>query len=316
MCFYGINTYLMDIDNLKTFRTVVAEGSMTTAASKRSITQPAVSQQIRQLEKEFGVKLLNRNMRKVQLTVQGQILYENANRILNLVEQTKSAIQAISLDLSGEEISAITLNSLGLYLISPIIVNFLRLNDDMKLFLQYGHGQDIIRSMQRNTVDVAIVPDLKQEYGKELPQFKKIHLFKDHMYFVGSGRDKTLPKSMPFKDIISRRRLIHINEDIYPAFQNYLFKRIEELGLPPVTPSFQSDNVGTLKRVIEFGLGWGFLPAHSIRKQLRAGRLSVIQIEDIDYSVDINLYYQSNPKKEKIISTLTKIIQKQAEESV
>ena len=305
----------MDIDNLKTFRTVVSEGNMTTAASKRSITQPAVSQQIRQLEKEFGAKLLNRrNMRKVQLTVQGQILYENANRILNLVEQAKSSIQAISLDLSGEEISAITISSLGLYLVSPIIGNFLRLNDDMKLSLLYGNGQDIIRSMQRDAVDLAIAPDLKQEYGRELPQFKKIHLFKDYMYFVGSGRDRTLPDYMPFKDI-SKRRLVHISENIYPSFQNHLLKKIEERG-GSVTPSFQSDNVGTLKRVIEFGLGWGFLPAHCIKKQLKAGRLSRIQIEDMNYSVDVNLYYQVNQKKEKIISTLTKMIQKQAEEAI
>ena len=304
----------MDIDNLKTFCIVVSEGNMTTAAAKRSITQPAVSQQIRQLEKEFGSKLLNRkNTRKIQLTVQGQILYENSNRILNLVEQAKSSIQAISLDLSGEKISAITLNSLGLYLISPIIGNFLRLNDEMKLSLLYGSGQDIIRSMQRDVVDVAIVPDLRQEYGKELPQFKKIHLFKDYIYFVGSGRDKTLPDRMPFKDI-SKRRLVHINESLYPAFQNYLFNRIQGTG-HPVNPSFQSDNVGTLKRVIEFGLGWGFLPAHSIKKQLRAGRLSQIQIEDMNYTVDINLYYKSEQKKEKIISTLIKMIQKQAEEA-
>ena len=288
---------------------------MTKASEKLSITQPAVSQQIRQLEREFGVKLLARSMRKIKPTVQGQILYENANRILNLLEEAKSSIEAISLDLSGEEISAITLNSLGLYLISPIIVNFLRLNDDLKLSLKYGHGQDIIRSMQRREVDVAIVPDLRKEYGRELPHFKKIHLFKDYMYFVGSGRDKDLPKSMSFRDIVSRRRLIHINENVYPSFQNYLFKKMREHGIEGASPSFQSDNVGTLKRVIEFGLGWGFLPAHSIKKQLKNRRLSIIQIEDVEYSVDIHLYYQPRPEKEKIISVLKNIIQKQAEES-
>ena len=73
--------------------------------------------------------------------------------------------------------------------------------------------------------------------------------------------------------------------------------------------------MGTLKRVIESGLGWGFLPAHSIKKQLKAGRLSRIQIEDMNYAVDVNLYYQANSKKDKIITTLTKMIQKQAEEA-
>ena len=338
----------MNIDMLKTFCSVVTEGSMTTAGSKAAFSQPAVTRHIRELEKEFGAKLLHRkSQRKIRLTAQGQLLYENAHRILSLLERAKSSIQAVSLDLAGESISAITLNSLGLYLISPIIGNFLRLNDNMKLSLLYGNGRDIIRSMQRNAVDIALAPDLRKEYGTELPQFKKICLFTDYMYFVGSGRDKTLPDSMSLQDIF-KRRLACMDESLYPSFQSYLFNKIREEGgdaprnepnlagfseggaeagananvnvnpgggKEAVRPSFESDNAGTLKRVIEHGLGWGFLPAHSIKKQLRAGRLSHIPVEGVSYSMEINLYWRPNPKKEQIINILTKMIQKQAEES-
>ena len=46
---------------------------------------------------------------------------------------------------------------------------------------------------------------------------------------------------------------------------------------------FESSNVGTLKRVVETGLGWGFLPSHSIRKQVKLGRLQRIHVEDFNY---------------------------------
>lgn len=283
---------------------------MTAAASKLSITQPAVSQQIRQLEKDFGVKLLSRNARKVKPTVQGQIFYETSNKILGLIQKTRNSIQAISLNLSGEKINVSTVNSIGLHLVSPIVGNFLRLNNKMRLSLLYGTGEAIIHRMQKGELDMVIMPDLRQEYGRDFPQLKKVFLFKDPLYFVGSGKDQNLPKTMPFQDI-ANFRLIQV-ENHYLAFQNLLQKKIREANLS-IEPSFQCDNVGTVKRVIESGLGCGFLPAHSIHKQIKLGRLKIIELEGFDYSVNVNFYYRPDEKKEKIIEILRLLIQQQAQ---
>ena len=214
----------MDFQNLQTFCTVISEGSMTAAAAKLSITQPAVSQQIRQLEKDFGVKLLSRNARKVKPTIHGQIFYENSNRILSLIQQTRNSIQALSLNLSGEKINVSTVNSIGLHLVSPVIGSFLKLNSEMRLSLLYGTGEDVIHRMQKGELDVVIMPDLRQEYGRDFPQFKKILLFKDPLYFVGSGKDQTLPKSLPFQDL-QKYRLIQV-ENHYFAFQICFKKKL------------------------------------------------------------------------------------------
>ena len=303
----------MDIQSLKTFCAVVSEGSMTAASAKLAITQPAVSQQVRHLEKIFQVKLLTRRARKFRPTIQGQILFENSNRILSLLQQTTSSIQAISLNLSGEKINVSTLNSIGLYLVSPVIGNLLKLNSKMKLSLFYGAGEEVIRRMQKGSVDVVIMPDLKKEYGKEFPQFKKLFLFKEAMYFVGSGRDMSLPKSLPFRDI-GKFRLTQM-EGHYPSFQNLFMKKLKDSGVN-LEPSFQCNNVGTVKRVIESGLGLGFVPAHSVKKQLRLERLKAIQIEGFSYSIDVNLYYKGGNQKEKIIRTLALLIQQQIPGSV
>ena len=300
----------MDFQNLQTFCAVISEGSMTAAASRLSITQPAVSQQIRQLEKDFSVKLLSRNARKVKPTVQGQILYETSNRILNLIQKTRNSIQAISLNLSGEKINVSTVNSIGLHLVSPVIGNFLKLNSEMRLSLLYGTGEAVIHRMQKGVLDVVIMPDLRQEYGRDFPQFKKILLFKDPLYFVGSGKDQTLPKMLAFKDI-EKFRLIQV-ENHYLAFQNFFKKKTREHHLS-IEPSFQCDNVGTVKRVIESGLGCGFLPAHSIHKQIRLGRLKIIDLEGFSYSVNVNFYYKPDEKKDKIIEILRLLIQQQSQ---
>ena len=300
----------MDFQNLRTFCAVISEGSMTSAASKMSITQPAVSQQIRQLEKDFGVKLLTRDARKIKPTIQGQLFYETSNKILNLIQQTRNSIQALSHNLSGEQINVSTVNSIGLHLISPIVGSLLKLNNKMRLSLLYGTGEEVIQKMQRNQVDAVVMPDLRKEYGRDFPQFKKTLLFKDPLYFTGSGKDQSLPKSLLFKEIV-KYQLIQI-ENHYLAFQNLFQKKVRENQIT-IEPSFQCDNVGTIKRAIESGLGLGFLPAHSIHKQLRLGRLKVIEIEDFHYSVNVNFYHKADKQKEKIIEILKLLIQQQTQ---
>ena len=298
----------MDFQYLQTFCAVISEGSMTAASDKLEITQSSVSQQVRLLEKRFDVKLLYRNSREIKPTVQGQIIYENGVKILSLLQKAKSSIQAISLNLSEEKINISTINSIGLYLVSPVIGSFLRLNNKMRISLSYGTGEDVIRRMQKGSADLVIMPDLRQEYGRDFPLFKKILLFRDSLYFVGSGKNQNLPKTMSFKDL-GQFRLIEVDNH-YFAFQSLFKQKAREMGLS-LEPSFQSDNVGTAKRAIESGLGCGFLPNHSIRKQIRLGRLKIVEIKDFNYFVNVNFYYKPNEKKEEIIDVLRCLIQHQ-----
>ena len=299
----------MDFQQLTTFCTVISEGSMTAAAAKLSVTQPAVSQQIRNLEEELGVAILVRGVRQIRLTVQGQLLYNYARRILNLTQNVQEAIQNMSDDLEGN-IQIATLNSIGLNLITPIIGSILK-PSKRKLFmgLSYGTGSEVIQKMQTKEVDISILPDLKEEYGIDLPYYKSQFLFKDELLFVGSGRDSSLPKAMRIKDMDTRPLVSFRN--LYPKFR-YHFSQMQKRNQMNSLTIFESNNVGTLKRLIESWMCWGYLPAHSIQKQIRMNRLSVIEIEDMNYSMNINAYYKSDkPDKKRIIDTFLMMLQKQ-----
>jgi LysR family transcriptional regulator, transcriptional activator of the cysJI operon len=298
----------MNLQQLTTFCTVLSEGSMTAAAEKLLLTQPAVSQQIRNLEEELKADLLVRGTRQVKPTLQGQILFDYAKRILHLTQQAEVAIQTMSQEVVGH-VRIGTFNSIGLYLVSPIIGMFLKHNAQLQIKLVYGSGEKIISDMRNNLLDIAILPDLKTEYGIEFPDFDKRFLFKDEMWLVGSGRDMSLPSSIETRSYTSKP-IISTTEK-YPAFRQMLEKKLQECKADFI-PVFETDNVGTLKRVIESGLGWGFLPAHSIRKQVRAGRMVQIQVEDLKYSTNVNLYCRKNPANEAMYEVFYKALQQQA----
>lgn len=298
----------MNFQQLTTFCTVLSEGSMTAAAEKLFLTQPAVSQQIRNLEEEIGTELLVRGVRQVRATLQGQVLYDYAKRILHLTQQAQVAIQAMSKELSGH-LRVGTLNSLGLYLVSPIIGMFLKHNSKLRIKLTYGSAEKIISEIRQNSVDVVILPEMKTEFGIEFPDWEKKLLFKDEMWLVGSGRDTSLPSLIEMKQLVAKP-IVSFSEH-YPGFRSQLERKLTERRMV-YQPVFETENLGTLKRAIESGLGWGFLPSHAVKKQVRASRISQIQVEELKYSVNINMYYRKDAATEQMHETFFQALHQHA----
>lgn len=275
----------MNFQQLVTFSTVIGEGSMTAAAEKLYLTQPAVSQQIRNLEEEVGAELLVRGARNAKATAQGQILYDYAKRIIALTQQAQVAIQTMGAQIQGT-LRIGTLNSVGLYLISPVVGMFLKHNTKLNIKLEYGDGEELIEKLNNDQMDIVILPDAVTEYGKNINGERRL-LLKDEMWLVGSGRDAALPSEVDLKHI-GERPYVRLT-DRYPNFEKILESKFKEMNFTP-EPVFETSNVGTLKRVIESGLGWGFLPAHSIKKHVRSGRMTVIEVNDVTYPVNVYLY--------------------------
>lgn len=283
--------------HLTTFVTVISEGSMTAAADKLYLTQPAVSQQIRNLEEDLGVELLVRGVRQIKATPQGEVLYEYAKKIINLTQQAEIAIKSIGNQMKGQ-LCIGTLNSLGLHLMSPIVGRLMRHNPDLSLKIDYANGDELIKSFKRGQYDILILPDVKTEFNSELENCEQKFLVKEEMWLVGSSKEEKMPQQISFKDI-GAFSLVNFVEE-FPGFSNTVNGKLQGLGLK-VTSIFESANVGTLKRVIEAGLGWGFLPAHSIKKQVRSGRLNRVYVKDLHYEIDLIFYYKKNSENKALI---------------
>lgn len=299
---------MLNLHQLSTFVTVIGEGSMTAAADKLYLTQPAVSQQIRNLEDELGVELLVRGVRQIKPTPQGEVLYEHARRLLQNVQKAEIAVKSMGAELKGH-IRIGTLNSIGLHLMSPIVGRIMRHNPDLHIRFDYQKGEELIRSFKKGQLDIIIIPDAESEFGVQMEStVEKKFLVKEEMWLVGSGRDAEIPPQISLKGI-NEFPLVQFVEE-YPGFQKSFAERLESAGVRAASV-FESSNVGTLKRVIESGLGWGFLPSHSIKKQVRGGRLTRTHIKDFDYQVDFVFYYHRKSENKVLCETFYQALSQQ-----
>ena len=281
---------------------------MTATAERLKMTQPTVSRQLKLLEAELGVDLLDREMREIRPTIQGQILFDYAQKILNLEQKFKTSIQSLSYDLQGSFHIA-TLNYLGMSLISPVIGGFLKPNNKFKIKLSYAHTENIIELMKKKVVDIAILPSLKEEMKMDLPSYDRQLLFQDSILFVGSKKDTNLPSKIKIKDI-SNKPLVSFGH-MFPQFNNYLSRKEKENNVQ-LESILDVNNLGTLKKLIEIGLYWGFLPLSSIKKQLQFHRLAEVKVEGIDYSMNVEAYFLKNSANQKIIEILIPLLKNQA----
>lgn len=279
---------MLNLQQLSTFVTVISEGSMTAAADKLFLTQPAVSQQIRNLEESLGVDLLVRGVRQIKPTPQGEILFEHSKRILSMVGQAETAIRSMGADMQGI-LRIGTLNSLGLHLMSSIMSRLLKFNPDLSVKVQYDKGEELIKLYKKGLLDILVLPDTEKEFGFSVEGAQKKFLMKEEMWLVGSG---TQTESNPEIEMtnIKKYPLVLFSEE-YPAFQVKLMESLKAKNVR-YDVVFESSNVGTLKRVIESGLGWGWLPAHSVKKQVRSGRLMRLHVKDFEYVSDVIFYYK------------------------
>lgn len=298
---------MKNLYQLQTFVTVIAEGSMTAAADKLYLTQPAVSQQIRNLEEDLGVEILVRGVRQIKATPQGEILYEQAKKILALVQQAEISIKSIGAQLKGS-LRVGTMNSVGLHLMSPIVGRLMRHNPELFLKFEYGKGEDLIKLFKKGALDVVILPETVHEFGIEIEGADRRFLQKEEMWLVGSGKEAGLPSQISLKEI-GEYPVVGFSGE-YPQFNSKLDSSVGGQGLAPIS-IFESSNVGTLKRVIETGLGWGFLPSHSIRKQVRSGRLSRVHVKDFSYDVDLYFYSRKGGEGKMMAEVLFQTLSKQ-----
>ncbi|WP_257347401.1 LysR family transcriptional regulator [Pseudalkalibacillus decolorationis] len=145
----------MDVRQLRYFLTIAEEGQITRAAKKLNMAQPPLSQQLKLLEQELDVKLVERNGRKMELTEAGKILYKRAENILNQLNETKTEVKEMGEGIRGV-LSVGSVISCFSYL--PERVRFFRQQYPLVTFqLREGDSYRLVQYVENRDVELAIV---------------------------------------------------------------------------------------------------------------------------------------------------------------
>ena len=144
----------MTLKQLEYFVTIINCGSISAAASQLHISQPPLSMQIRSLEEELGVLLLERSTRVVRPTDAGQKLYEKALDILDLVKETETTMNDSENLVSGKLILG-TISSCGSILLSSAIERFTKAYPDFDFELIESNTLVLVDKLKKREIDLA-----------------------------------------------------------------------------------------------------------------------------------------------------------------
>lgn len=146
----------MDIKQLKYFLTIVEEGNITLAAKKLNMAQPPLSQQLKNLESELGVKLIERGSRHIELTDAGVILKDRAEQILALSDSTINEINDFKKGFKGT-LSIGTVSSSGSILLNHKISDFRENYSGVKFEIYEGNTFKILELLNRGIIELGVV---------------------------------------------------------------------------------------------------------------------------------------------------------------
>src|SRR6202522_4155709 len=167
----------MELSQLEVFLSVAREHGCSGAAEKLHRTQPAVSQTIRKLEDELGEALFDRSSREGILTDAGQVLYEYAEKLLNLRHDAEESLAGLRELQKGKLV--IAANELTALYLLPVLVEYRRLHPMIKITVQRDLGRRIPDDVLRHNAEFGVL-----SYKPEEPRLHSVVVYLDELVLI------------------------------------------------------------------------------------------------------------------------------------
>ena len=143
----------MYFTQLRSFQAVAIEGSFTRAAERLNLSQPTVTQQVRHLERVFGVELFHRQGRRVELSEVGRTLLASTERLFTVSDETIELLEAAS----GLGTGHLRVGAVGPFDVIPVIGSVVEANPGIRVSLTICNSQEALHSLMEFRSDVAML---------------------------------------------------------------------------------------------------------------------------------------------------------------
>lgn len=273
----------MNIRHLKIFITVADCGKMSVAAEKLYISQPSVSQAIKEIEDYYGVKLFERLSKKLYITENGRLLLKYARHIVQSFDEMEAHLKNTGENISLRIGATVTV---GTKLLSDIISRFEKNYKDVDTKITINNTNVIENLILNSDLDIGIV----EGYVDNKDIIKK-PIYKDNMVLVAGknhkfyNRNSITIEELNGEDMIFREPASGSRQ----IFDNVLHDNNIEVNV-----KWNSTNTESIKEGIINGHGAGVLSTLMIQEEVKNGTLHIIDIDKVNISRDICVIYHKN----------------------
>ncbi|HEY9827970.1 MAG TPA: LysR family transcriptional regulator [Stenomitos sp.] len=284
------------LDQLRILKAIAAEGSFKRAADSLYVSQPAVSLQVQNLERQLDVPLFDRGGRRAQLTEAGHLLLSYGDRILALCRETCRAIEDLQ-NLQGGTLIIGASQTTGTYLMPKLIGIFRQSYPDVAVQLHVHSTRRTCWSVVNGQVDLAIIGG---EVPLELQSSLEIAPYaEDELALV-------LPVFHPLaqKDTVQREDLYKLNFITLDA-QSTIRKVIDQIlvrgNIDPrlLKVEMELNSIEAIKNAVQSGLGAAFISVSAIEKELKLGALKRVSIDNVVIKRTLSLILNPNRYRSK-----------------
>ncbi|KGF73542.1 transcriptional regulator [Neosynechococcus sphagnicola sy1] len=266
------------LDQLRILKAIAAEGSFKRAADSLYVSQPAVSLQVQNLERQLDVPLFDRGGRRAQLTEAGHLLLSYGDKILTLCQETCRAIEDLQ-NLQGGTLIIGASQTTGTYLLPRMIGRFRQSYPDVAVQLHVHSTRRTSWSVANGQIDLAII-------GGEVPAE-----LQDSLQIIPYAEDE-LALIIPVFHALARPDTIQ-KEDLYELnfialdSQSTIRKVIDQvltrsgIDVHRLKIEMELNSIEAIKNAVQSGLGAAFVSIAAIEKELQIGILHHAKIDDL-----------------------------------
>ncbi len=289
----------MQIENFKIFADLVETKSFSKSAKLNGITQSAVSQQARAMERHFKTLLIDRSQKQFQLTREGQRVYESAKEILHTYDKLLSELQEMKKVISGT-IRISTIYSIGLHELPAYIKKFLHDYPSVNVRVEYRRSNLVYEDILHNAVDFGLVAfPVKQRQIEAIP-FRDDHL----VLIAHPGHPLAKGGEIDIKQLAGQK-FIGFDPDIPTRKAVDQIFRDHKLEIEPV---MEFDNIETVKRAVEIDHGIAIVPQATVLQEVKQGTLIAVHFKGKDFTRPLAILHRKGrvltPAMKKFIETL------------
>jgi len=272
----------MELSQLEVFAAVAREKRFSRAAEKLHRTQSAVSQTIRKLEDELGEALFDRSSREGVLTDAGQVLYEYAERLLNLRGEATASLAELRELQKGKLVIAAN-EFTALYLL-PVLAEFQRLHPMIRVIVQRSLGSHIPDDVLRYGAELGVL-----SYEPQEPKLHSVVVYLDELVFVvPPNHPLASAPEVSIRQLGTESFIAHIVSSPYKEKVLQQFKAHKT----PLHMALELPTLQAIKQFVAMGNGVALIPEISVESELARGELVRIPVRELDLKRKLRLIYR------------------------
>ena len=286
----------MNLNHLKAFYEVAKAKSFTLAAQQMHVSQPTLSTQVKAMEKRFAVPLIKRNKKAFELTAEGKVVFQHAEKIFSLT-------QALKKDLANFKVHDIIIGStpyISDFVLPDILQTIQNQHGDVKIQIYTGMSQEVLDKVVDYEYDLAVLGSLPYP-----DNIVSVPVLKAKLLFISKedmGERVSLQQLADYPIILPEEG---------SATRDYLIREFARRDLT-LTTRIDCENLQAIQHMVQLGLGGAFFPLFNIQRGIQEGLFHMAETEE-ELSLDYNLIFLKERRNSQIVKIFTATMKRMGE---